>query len=231
LLKKILRGLFTILGIILGYNIDKLLMSSNWFPKLIHLNNNEIKTLFFQFLCMLVLGIIFFIISPWINSIIIRTMNYFEKYIQNLSVNEILFGAVGAIIGLVISTLFANLLSIVPIVGPVIAVIVVTIMDTLGVNIGTKKREELLAFFANISSKKSSVFKNKKAKSEKEFIKILDISVIIDGRILDIIKTGFIEGTLIIPIFVLQELKQISNSSDILERNRGRQGLDILYQI
>ena len=230
MLKKILRGLFTIVGIILGYNIDKLLMSSNWFPKLVHLNNNEIKTLFFQLLCMLVLGIILFIIAPWINSIIIETINYFEKHIQKLSANEILFGTIGAIIGLVISTLFVNLFSILPIVGPMIAVVVATIMVTLGANIGIKKREDLLTFFTNISLEKNNV-SNKKIESEKGFVKILDISVIIDGRILDIIKTGFIEGTLIIPIFVLHELQKISNSSDILERNRGIRGLDILNEI
>ncbi len=58
--------------------------------------------------------------------------------------------------------------------------------------------------------------------------KILDTSVIIDGRIFDICKTGFIEGTLIIPFYVLEELRHIADSSDSLKRNRGRRGLDIL---
>jgi uncharacterized protein YacL len=60
-------------------------------------------------------------------------------------------------------------------------------------------------------------------------IKILDTNVIIDGRILDICETGFIEGTLIIPRFVLNELQYIADSSDVLRRNRGRRGLDILH--
>lgn len=60
-------------------------------------------------------------------------------------------------------------------------------------------------------------------------VKILDTNVIIDGRILDICETGFIEGTLIIPRFVLKELQYIADSSDILRRNRGRRGLDILH--
>ena len=56
-------------------------------------------------------------------------------------------------------------------------------------------------------------------------------SVIIDGRIADICKTGFIEGTLLIPVFVLEELQFIADSSDLLKRTRGRRGLDILKRI
>lgn len=61
--------------------------------------------------------------------------------------------------------------------------------------------------------------------------KILDTSVIIDGRILDIISTGFIDGKIIIPSFVLDELRHIADSSDSLKRNRGRRGLDILNEL
>src|SRR5215831_7061807 len=60
---------------------------------------------------------------------------------------------------------------------------------------------------------------------------ILDTSVIIDGRVADICETGFLEGTLIIPQFVLRELQQIADSSDPIKRNRGRRGLDILQRI
>lgn len=61
--------------------------------------------------------------------------------------------------------------------------------------------------------------------------KILDTSVIIDGRVLDIVKTKFIEGKIIIPSFVLDELRHIADSSDKLRRSRGRRGLDILKEI
>ncbi len=62
-------------------------------------------------------------------------------------------------------------------------------------------------------------------------LKILDTSVIIDGRIADIVETGFLEGTLVIPQFVLRELQLVADSSDSLKRNRGRRGLDILQRI
>ena len=61
--------------------------------------------------------------------------------------------------------------------------------------------------------------------------KLLDTSVIIDGRIADICETGFLEGTLLIPVFVLEELQHIADSADALKRVRGRRGLDILQKI
>ena len=231
MLKKFLRGLFTIIGIMLGYSIGIALTSCNWFSKLIYLNNNEIKDLFFQLICMFIFGLILYVISPWINIIVIRTMNYFEKGIQKFTANEILFGTLGAITGLMVSALFVSSLSGVPIVGPAITVVVVTIMAVIGVDISTKKRKELLTFLTNISLKKSNTSKGGKVKAVKGAAKVLDTSVIIDGRILEISETGFIDGTLIIPIFVLQELRHISDSSDILKRNRGRRGLDIINKI
>ena len=61
--------------------------------------------------------------------------------------------------------------------------------------------------------------------------KILDTSVIIDGRIADIVETGFLDGTLVIPQFVLRELQLVADSADSLKRNRGRRGLDVLQRI
>ena len=61
--------------------------------------------------------------------------------------------------------------------------------------------------------------------------KILDTSVIIDGRIADVCETGFVDGTLVIPQFVLKELQLVADSADSLKRNRGRRGLDILQKI
>ena len=61
--------------------------------------------------------------------------------------------------------------------------------------------------------------------------KVLDTSVIIDGRIADICETGFMDGTLVVPQFVLKELQMVADSSDSMKRNRGRRGLDILQKI
>ncbi len=91
--------------------------------------------------------------------------------------------------------------------------------------ISTKSRElgDLLFYPGQCAEQKIS--------SGKDLLKILDTSAIIDGRIADLCKTGFLEGVLIIPHFVLNELQKIADSSDPLRRNRGRRGLDILNKI
>lgn len=77
----------------------------------------------------------------------------------------------------------------------------------------------------------SDIVKALRGGSPDENIKILDTSVIIDGRIADICETGFLEGTFVLPQFILQELQYIADSSDPLKRARGRRGLDILHKI
>ena len=70
-----------------------------------------------------------------------------------------------------------------------------------------------------------------RAQDQQRRYKILDTSVIIDGRVADVCETGFVDGTLVIPQFVLKELQLVADSSDSLKRNRGRRGLDVLQRI
>lgn len=96
-----------------------------------------------------------------------------------------------------------------------------SILGYLGLVIGSKKSEE-------ISLPAFGPFKGFRGGSD---YRILDTSVIIDGRIADICDTGFMEGTLIVPRFVLDELQHIADSSDSMKRSRGRRGLDILNRV
>lgn len=160
---------------------------------------------------------------------IASVMEYFEKNLQKIPANEILFGTGGAIVALIIVSLIVNLFPKKSVLVSVIEIILAVIFAALGADIAIRKRDDLINFFSNV--KKSSGIKEKKGKSNKSEPKILDTSVIIDGRIFDICQTGFIEGSLIIPNFVLQELRHIADSSDSLKRNRGRRGLDILNKM
>ncbi len=101
----------------------------------------------------------------------------------------------------------------------------------VGIKIFIKRKEDILNLLTSI--KKNGIRKDKKKKHSYEKIcpKVLDTSVIIDGRIFDLCQTGFVEGPLVIPGFVLNELRHISDSADGLKRNRGRRGLDILNKI
>lgn len=98
----------------------------------------------------------------------------------------------------------------------------VVIMPYIGVLVGTKKPE----WFDPVHL--AALFKEKRAGRS---VKILDTSVIIDGRLADLCDTGFVEGTLVIPQFVLKELHLVADSPDALKRQRGRRGLDILDRL
>ncbi|MER2139996.1 MAG: PIN/TRAM domain-containing protein, partial [Priestia megaterium] len=103
----------------------------------------------------------------------------------------------------------------------------------LGFQVGFKKRDELVNVFSMPSRIGKKKGQEEEADNEESLksLKILDTSVIIDGRIADICQTGFLDGTIVIPRFVLEELQHIADSSDVLKRNRGRRGLDILNRI
>jgi len=96
------------------------------------------------------------------------------------------------------------------------------IFSFLGLSVGIQRGERFNPKTLLDSFKKNTI---------NEKYKIFDTSVIIDGRIADICDTGFLEGILVIPQFVIQELQHIADSSDSLKRNRGRRGLDILHRI
>ncbi len=230
MLKKILRGLFTIIGLILGYLIGDFILSTSYFIQFDYFKSGTIQGIILIVFSTLIFGVIFFLISPIIISFIMRFMDYVEKSIQKVPTAQIIFGTAGAIIGLVIASLFSSLFQYQSLIWTIMSVIFTVIMAALGADISTRKRDEILSFFTSI--KRNNGFKDKKAKGfTNENPKVLDTSVIIDGRIFDICQTGFVEGPLIIPTFVLEELRHIADSSDGLKRNRGRRGLDILNKI
>ena len=84
---------------------------------------------------------------------------------------------------------------------------------------------EMVGWFKLHAEEKSE---KKKSKEKQRIGKLLDTNIIIDGRVADIFQTGFLEGPIVVPVFVLEELQKIADSSDVLKRNRGRRGLDIL---
>lgn len=139
------------------------------------------------------------------------------------------------VIGLVVAYLLSPEVRSIPVVGVPVQFFVSIFFAYLGLRIGFTKREELLNLFAGKISLKDrgdkEKDKDKKAALRPGEAKLLDTSVIIDGRIADLVETGFLDGVLIIASFVLEELQHIADSSDVLKRNRGRRGLDVLNRI
>jgi len=149
-----------------------------------------------------------------------------EQIIRKISLRIILGGVTGTIIGLLIAILLSYGLSFVSIwekqeIVPWAYALLACILGYLGLVIGSKKSEEFS--FPALGS-----FKGFRGGTD---YRILDTSVIIDGRIADICDTGFMEGNLIVPRFILDELQHIADSSDSMKRSRGRRGLDILNRM
>lgn len=168
-------------------------------------------------------------LAPFMSRGAVRLIVIIEQYLQRTPTQDLVMGSVGLIIGLIIANLMGSILSYMGPIGKIVWLLVTLLLSYLGLSIGIKKREDLIAIFSSLP--KFGKDRSPKQENRNDNAKILDTSVIIDGRIYDLCETGFIEGTLIIPAFVIEELRHIADSSDLLKRNRGRRGLDILNKM
>lgn len=179
-------------------------------------------------------GFLFYFLSPAIINFFTKAIRAAETALSDMPFMDLLGGTVGLILGLVIALLLSSLYAAIPIpvVNVALSVLTYPILAYLGWTIGRKRRPEFKlpdGVSSRREKKGDKAQKGDKASTAKP--KVLDTSVIIDGRIFDICKTGIVEGTLVIPSFVLQELRHVADSADSLKRNRGRRGLDILNKI
>ncbi|HEY2931386.1 MAG TPA: PIN domain-containing protein [Acidobacteriota bacterium] len=147
----------------------------------------------------------------------------FELRVRRLSFKTLLGAAIGSIAGILGACLISLVLSRMTFFdspsATFLQILILAFMTYVGLILGVAKGEflSLEEFLGDRGNKK--------------FAKILDTSVIIDGRVADIIETGFLEGQILVPQFVLRELQLVADSADSIKRNRGRRGLDILQKI
>ncbi|MCZ8517233.1 PIN/TRAM domain-containing protein [Paenibacillus filicis] len=173
-------------------------------------------------------ALLFYSVSSWVISYFGQMLQEGEERIAHIPMTDLLSGTAGMMIGLLLSSMMLSPFEQAGMTPPLVHLLGVVLFAYAGFRLGRTKREELLSMFEGQRSGRERAPGQPKGFEEH---KILDTSVIIDGRIADICKTGFIEGTLVIPEFVLEELQHIADSSDLLKRNRGRRGLDILNKI
>lgn len=219
--KKILKVIFIIVGAVIGYEAYNVFY---FIPDLYIYYD-----ILFKILAIVGGGTVGFLFSFLFNTKIQCLFSEIVCRLQKIPAQNFAAATIGLIIGLIIANLLAYSLSFIPIIGSYLPIILSVILGALGMNIGINKKDEIFNFFGYFRN----INKVKRKENIKHFVhpKILDTSVIIDGRILDICQTEFLEGELIIPRFVLSELQHIADSSDSLKRNRGRRGLDILNKI
>ncbi len=234
MLKRFYRALLTLLGLLCGagfsFIIVKLLEHIPSFDKVftpVSIGVFMVSTISF--------GLIFFFIAPSMQRSLEGLTHELDKSLQKVPMQDFVWGTIGLLLGLIfaflISQLWAGLN--VPFLGVALSILVYVLLGYIGMHIATRKASELASSIRNLAFMRGAATERKASKKAAKDLspKILDTSVIIDGRIADIIKTGFIEGQIVIPEFVLVELRHIADSSDSLKRNRGRRGLDILKKI
>ena len=207
-------------------------------------------------LCILVGGALGALVGMLTASYFISALKRFAAWVETqlnkMPIHDVIAGVVGLSLGLILATLLGAAFSRIPIVGNYLPVVFAIVFGYLGIRITMTKREEIEEMFNFIPRFFKEILKARDMKPEPlplpvqpealpalkmeitggdKRYKLLDTSAIIDGRIADVIDSGFIEGTLLIPVFVLEELQRIADSADALKRVRGRRGLDILQKI
>ncbi len=152
----------------------------------------------------------------------------FEMRLKEVSLKRLIGAAIGSILGiagaLMISLILRQSITDSSSTIPFLQLATLLLMGYVGLIVGATKGDLL-----NLSAL-GGIFGGENAQKGASF-KIIDTSVIIDGRIADVLETGFLDGVMVIPQFVLRELQMVADSSDSLKRNRGRRGLDVLQRV
>ncbi|HHV65933.1 MAG TPA: PIN/TRAM domain-containing protein [Peptococcaceae bacterium] len=231
MIRRLVRGIITLLFGAAGFYLDNVLFK---FLGITHLGESfglSISIFWTYIISFILFSIIGFLLAPACMKFFLALVKWLESRITRMPIQELIGGSLGVIIGLLIASLFRGSFAEVPFIGPVLSVAVSLFLGYVGLIIGIKRKDDILGFLPKLRGDKDKDKLKAKIKQTISGYKVLDTSVIIDGRIADIVRTGFLDGILLIPGFVLEELRHIADSSDMLKRNRGRRGLDILNQI
>lgn len=214
MLNVIIKLSFAVVGAVTGFTMTRTLFSLSNIPLDPGLSLIVISVISLLF------SAVFYFFSVQIIIYVQKALDKVEYILQSMTLYELALGSAGLIAGLVVANLITIPINNIYVVGLPLSIIANVLFGCVGIAIATGKSNELSGGKGFISNGKHSP----KAK-------ILDTSVIIDGRIVDICRSGFLEGEIIVPGFVLEELRHIADSPDAVKRNRGRRGLDVLNML
>ena len=220
MLKKIISLTISLIIIITGLILTdtSLPFLSNYLGYDLH--GNGLMGITFASMILVLPGLFIFswlalVLSPFITNAL---FNYAERMTASLSkvpTSDILVMIFGIGIGLILANLIGGAFSRLPLVGPYIPIVLSLILSVIGAKLALRKHNDIVRFFNRLYSSN----------------KLLDTSVIIDGRLMDIMASGFLDGKLVVPNFVLEELQKLSDSADNLKRAKGRRGLDLVHDL
>ncbi len=169
---------------------------------------------------------VFYITAVLLVKITKKEVRRFNRLLDYTSIEIVLGGVVGLMAGVLVGLICTYPLSMIRRVGSYLILIVFLLCGYLGLRIGTHRAPDVWKLFPATAAEKYSA-----EATEARNCKVLDTSAIIDGRIFDVCLSRFLEGTLLVPIFVIEELQHIADSSDNLRRNKGRRGLELLSKM
>lgn len=231
-LKKLTNYIVKFLIVLFGAIIGLILINELQKFELLYRNGDQRFNFFIELTFAIVFAIIFYLLSGRIQKFLRSVLDSLEKELVDLPLSVVVFGSIGLIIGLIIALLISQLINALnlPFLGGFLTVIAYIIFPYLGMTTAGRNTDLVMSVFKDERFSLSKELR-KDTKKELKDKKILDTSVIIDGRIFEITKTGFLEGEFIMPTFVLEELQHIADSSDSLKRNRGRRGLEVVNNL
>lgn len=244
MLKKLLRIIFTIIGGLIGYGVSmliELILTQTGLDMEEAFPGNSM--LVFGILLGIIFAYMFFKLTPVIQNRSAKMADSIGEDLQGVSAGDLLADVIGLVVGFLMAFLLSQIYAGITnkYIYTIVTIATYLLLAFLGVVVANKKGKEVIAQLlsgikeqggdSSSGQSKFQVGQGGRKKKNAQTPKILDTSVIIDGRIAEIMKTGFLEGPIVIPEFVLVELRHIADSSDNLKRARGRRGLDVLKKI
>ncbi len=163
-------------------------------------------------------------VAVWVWVWFVRAMEWLLARVLRLPLRDTGAGLIGLVAALVVANLLTLPLRSLPLLGPYLPAVAGLALGYMGVRIALRYRDEVVGVISRARAQSHD-------DAARTIPKVLDTSVIIDGRIADVAATGFIEGPLVVARSVLGELQRIADSTDTLRRNRGRRGLDVLNRM
>ena len=178
-------------------------------------------------------ALVFWLISLLLTDWTIKMLKQAENALTKKSLTYLLFGAISTIFGLILAILISIPLwrLSIPVVNNVLPVLLMILFSYLGFHLGTTRQDEWRRLLTRRGRDDQEAQVIKRQDENYHHYKILDTNILIDGRIYDLVKTGFLVGTLLVPNFVLYELQYIADAGESIKRVRGRRGLDILNKL
>ena len=223
------RRMITLIYILVGAAVG-----FYYLPLLWGILNIALNPALLVFIDIIIGALIFWLLSLPLASGTEKLIQRIEKELTKRSPVYLFFGTLLTIIGLVLAVLISIPLwrTRIPVINNILPILLMIVFSYFGFRIGTTRLDDWRKAFTHAKSSKNDGGNVIERQDDNyHHYKILDTNILIDGRIYDLVKTGFLEGTLLVPNFVLYELQYIADSGESIKRVRGRRGLDILNKL